>query len=98
MAHGKARDDDVLLLAHAGKLAEDGAAALGLRAQQYEILVMRAAVLGVAQELLAYHGDGRQRRAEAMCGGGRRGPARPQLLPPRHHSLRPGPRLPRAPP
>src|SRR6476469_10481928 len=87
MTDGKPRDDDVLLLTHAGKLAKNGAAALGLRAQQHEILVMRVVVLGVAEQLLGHYGDGRQRSAEAMRRGGSEAVERRQFLLAREHEL-----------
>ena len=68
MAQGQAGDDEIVLLAAAGELRQDVAAALGLRAQQQQILVVRIRRLGVAHQLLGHHRDGRQRRAEPMRG------------------------------
>ena len=97
MAQGQPRHDQVVLLAAARELGQDVTAALGLRAQQHQILVVLVGRLRVAHQLLGHHRDGRQRRAESMRG--RRGQTveRRELLLARQHHLGGGQRLGHAP-
>ncbi len=90
MAQRQPRHDDVVLLAAAGQLGKDVAAAFGLCSEQSEVFVMRVGGLGAAQQLLGHHGDGRKRGTEAV--GRRRGETveRRQFLLPRQHQLRRG--------
>ena len=65
------------------------AAALGLRPQQHEIVIMRIGLLGVAHQLLGHDGDGGERRAEAVRRGGGKAVERRNLLLAREHQLAP---------
>ena len=97
MAHREPRHDDVDLLAARGKLGEDVATALGLGAQEHDVLVMGIGGLGIAHQLLGDDGDGGERRAETVRGRCSEPIERRQFLLAREHHLCRGKRLRHAP-